>query len=79
MQTGARGGGLFKFQAPTPPSPSRPPNFANPSFSNLRFWGKVSVPKAPKIFLCLPQGVFCFNPMRLYSKYSKLRGEFKYG
>ena len=45
-RTGSKGGGLFKF--PTPPPPTLP-KFANPSFSNLRFWGKGWAPKAPKI------------------------------
>ena len=38
----SKGGGLFEFQTP--------PKFSNPSFSNLRFWGKGLAPKAPKIF-----------------------------
>ena len=48
---------------PNPTPPPDPPKFSNPSFSNLRFWGKGSAPKAPKIFFfALPEGVFFFPP-----------------
>ena len=49
---------------PDPPSPleTPPPKFSNSSFSNLRFWGKGSAPKTPKIFF-LPflRGYFFFT------------------
>ena len=44
-----KGGGLFEFQTPS--------KFSNPSFSNLRFWGKGLARKAPKFFFfALPEG-----------------------
>ena len=53
-----KGGGLFEFQTPPP----GPPKFSNPSFSNLRIWGKGSAPMAPKFFFsAFPEGVF-FSP-----------------
>ena len=55
------GGGLFKFQTP-PPAPQTPPKFSNPSFSNLRFWGKVLAPKALKLFFWPPDGECFFLP-----------------
>ena len=49
-----KGGGLFE-KLPPPPDP---PKFSNPSFSNLRFRGKVLAPKAPeKYFFCLLKGI----------------------
>ena len=54
-----KGGGLFEFQ--TPPPLQNPPKFSNPSFSNLRFWGKESAPKAPNFFFTLPEGVYFFT------------------
>ena len=55
-----KGGGLFEFQ--TPPSLQTPPKFSNLSFSNLRFLGKGSAPKASKIFFALPERVYFFSP-----------------
>ena len=53
-QPTAKGGGLVESRTPRPPCPD-PPKFSNPSFSNLRFWGKVLAPKVPKscFFLAL--------------------------
>ena len=72
--------GGWPVRIPDPPPPLHtPPKFSNPSFSNLRFWGKGSAPKALKIFLCPSRGriFFFFCPMCLYSKYSEFCGEFK--
>ena len=47
-----QGGRPVLVPDPPPPSPLQtPPKFSNPSFPNLRFWGKGLAPKAPKIFL----------------------------
>ena len=38
---------------PDPPPPLQtPPKFSNPSFSNLRFWGKGSAPRRRIFFFC---------------------------
>ena len=60
---GNEGGGLFEFQTPSPPPPfpSKPPKFWKPSFSNLRSWGEMLLPKALKIFFCPAAGVFFFT------------------
>ena len=34
-----------------PPPLQTPPKFSKPSLPNLRFWGKGSPPKAPKILI----------------------------
>ena len=58
-----------------------PSKFSNPSFSNVRFWGKVLAPKAPNFFFFWPsEGVMFFSyPMCLHSNYSEFCGEFKNG
>ena len=54
---------------PLPPPPPDPPKFSNPFFSNLRFWGKVSAPKAQTFFLCPPEGVsFFFFTLCVYTQ-----------
>ena len=55
--SGARSEGGPAGSNPDPPPPPDPPKVSNPSFSNLRFWGKVLAPKAPFSFLP-PEGVF---------------------
>ena len=48
---------------PLPPGLQTPPKFSNPSFSKVRFQGKVLAPKAPKISFQPPEGViFFFTP-----------------
>ena len=67
------GGGPFEFPTPTPHPPPDPPKFLNPSFSNLRFWGKGSVPKKNLPFL---RGYF-FLPYVSILKILRICGEFK--
>ena len=75
------GGGLSEFHPPPLPPPLLDrPKFSNPSFSELRFWGKVLAPKAPNFFFFgLLRGYFSSNPTCLYPKYSEFGGEFKNG
>ena len=56
---------------PPPPLLQTPPKFSNPSFSNLRFWGKGS-----KIFLPFLRGFFLphvsiFKILRILSRFQK--------
>ena len=56
-----QGGRPVRIPAPPPSRP--PPKFSNPSFSILRFWGKGSAPKAPKIFFWpFLRGYIFFSP-----------------
>ena len=48
-----QGGRPVRILTP-PPSPPDPPKFSNLSLSNLRFWGKVVAPQAPKNFFRPP-------------------------
>ena len=65
-----QGGGLFEFQTPPPPSPSRPPKDFEPVFLQFQIFGKSVGAKGAELFSCPPKGVFFFNPKCLYSKYS---------
>ena len=71
-----QGGRPVRIPDPPPPPPLQTlPKFSNPSFSNLRFWGKESAPKVPKFFFALHEGVYFFvYPMCLHSKYSEFGG-----
>ena len=40
--------------------PPRNPKFLNPSFSNLRFWGKLLALQAPDFFFLASQGGIFF-------------------
>ena len=53
---GVKGGSLSESRHP----PADPPKFSNPSFSNLRFWGKLLVLQALEIFW--PLEGECFLP-----------------
>ena len=72
-----RGGRPGRIAGPNPPPPPPDtPKFSNPSFSKLRFRGKVLVPKK-KIWP--PDGVIFFT-LRVYTqKYSEFGGEFTNG
>ena len=51
----ARGAACLNPTPPPPPAPD-PPKFLNPSFSNMRFRGKMLAPKK----IGLLKGYFCF-------------------
>ena len=68
--SGPRGAACSNSRPPSPspsPSPPDPPKFSNPSFTKLRFWGKVLAPKALNFFFWPPDGVFFFT-LRVYTQ-----------
>ena len=66
---GITGAACSNSRTSPPPSPLQTPQSFRARLSPiLRFWGKGLVPKAPKIFFALPEGVFFFYPMCVYTK-----------